>query len=1119
MKRMLINATQKEELRVALVDGQRLFDLDIENAGFEQKKSNIYKGKITRVEPSLEAAFVDYGQERHGFLPLKEVANEYFTIENNDFRNKKLEEGTEVIVQVVKEERGNKGAALTTFISLAGSYLVLMPNNSRAGGISRRIDGDDRANLKAILAELDLPDGMGIIIRTAGLGKSSEEIQWDLSVLIKQWQAIIKVSEVGKAPFLIHQESDVVICAIRDHLRGDINEILVDDESVWKKTRQYLSIISPEFVNKVKLYQNDVPLFSKYQVESQIENAFRREVSLPSGGSIVIDATEALTAIDINSAKATKGGDIEETALNTNLEAADEIARQMRLRDLGGLMVIDFIDMNQNRNQREVEARLKEAVKSDRARIQIGRISRFGLLEMSRQRLSSSLSDSSSHICKRCQGTGKIRDDESLSLSILRLIEEEALKQFTKSVHTLVPIKIASYLLNEKRSDIKRIEETHNVTIMVIPNSNMQTPEYKVYRLREDSQLDNILSYDLPSFYEQDESNNLFESLNREIKSQNQSQIPALNVETILEQCEEKPAPKSNKPSLLTRIMAKISSLFAKKEEKPTAKKGKNKGKGRNQAKKRTQRRNNVVKSTPQTKVVEVAVKKKEVTKASEEVQTQAPAQNQQDQKTVNKPKQTVKQRRERRNLQKKVRVEPISQGNVETPVLVKESDVQINIQTDIQKEQAVSKKEQKRIERLKTEKEQHQQKVSSKATEIAVAEPEENNETVAIRPVTSDNIIEPKPETNRVSSEALHIETPEETSENLENIQKEPSPKKSAEDDILTFEVNEPSESVEQNVQDLSETSNDRKSKGGRRLRSKYGRFNRNSVNNHQNRTADTDELLQDFDAKVKESHQEIQTETVSVDSQIKSEETQTIAEKVVIKDEVKTTESEVTSSQKEDTIPLIKKDINHLKDGESIRNTLQGSPQKITGIPKMAQFLPAAMQRAVASSHGKKSAVVPATTLFDKPVKKIPMPFGGYVTVQSDRNLVAEKDQRVKQEQEALKQAQQKAANLKKALLASEQKDTSSQIVENSWNNEEQKIKELSYSVYQSNYTFNGECGTVSRVTHTKGEVTEITELPKTYLYSPKIWQDSRYYFVGKGMAGHQSASSHSSSPARRV
>ena len=574
MKRMLINATQKEELRVALVDGQRLFDLDIESPGHEQKKANIYKGKITRVEPSLEAAFVDYGAERHGFLPLKEIAREYFP-DDYVFQGRPnirdiLSEGQEVIVQVNKEERGNKGAALTTFVSLAGSYLVIMPNNPRAGGISRRIEGDERTELKEALSSLDVPEGVGLIVRTAGVGKSPEELQWDLKVLLHHWEAIKQASQNRPAPFLIHQESDVIVRAIRDYLRRDIGEILIDSPKVFEKAKEHIKLVRPDFINRVKLYQGEVPLFSHYQIESQIESAFQREVRLPSGGSIVIDVTEALTAIDINSARSTRGGDIEETALNTNLEAADEIARQLRLRDLGGLVVIDFIDMTPVRHQREVENRIRDAVRQDRARIQISRISRFGLLEMSRQRLSPSLGESSHHICPRCQGTGKVRDNESLSLSILRLIEEEALKENTKQVHTIVPVQIASYLLNEKRKAISNIEKRHTVDVIVAPNEAMETPHFSVFRLRDGEEV-NELSYNLAKIHcEKDESTE--ESLvSRNVETTVVAEQPAVESAAVaLSISEAAPTPvehKSNEPSLLAKIIAKIKGLFASESE------------------------------------------------------------------------------------------------------------------------------------------------------------------------------------------------------------------------------------------------------------------------------------------------------------------------------------------------------------------------------------------------------------------------------------------------------------------------------------------------------------------------------------------------------------------------
>jgi len=490
MKRMLINATQPEELRVALVDGQRLYDLDIETPSREQKKSNIYKGKITRVEPSLEAAFVDYGADRHGFLPLKEVAPSVFCKQPPEGKRLEikdvLKEGQEILIQIAKEERGTKGAALTTFISLAGRYLVLMPNNPRAGGISRRIEGDDRSELRAVLDSLTIPDGMGMIVRTAGVGKSDEELQWDMDYLARVWEAIESAAPEKAAPFLIYQESNIIIRAIRDYLRPDIGEILIDDEDVYNNAREFMQQVMPHNLNKIKRYEDAVPLFTRYQIESQIEAAFQHELRLPSGGSIVIDPTEALVSIDINSSRATKGSDIEETALTTNLEAADEIARQLRLRDMGGLVVIDFIDMTPSRNQREVENRIREALKKDRARIQVGRISRFGLLEMSRQRLRPSLGESSQHTCPRCSGLGSIRSVESLSLSILRIIEEDAMKEQTAQIIAQLPVDVATYLLNEKREIVSAIEKRQNVRILLIANSSLEIPNYTVQRQRAD---------------------------------------------------------------------------------------------------------------------------------------------------------------------------------------------------------------------------------------------------------------------------------------------------------------------------------------------------------------------------------------------------------------------------------------------------------------------------------------------------------------------------------------------------------------------------------------------------------------------------------------------------------
>ncbi len=488
MKRMLINATQAEELRVAIVDGQTLYDIDIEQPSREQKKSNIYKGRITRLEPSLEAAFVEYGGDRHGFLPLKEISRDYFQagVDHNKATIKELlREGQEVVVQVDKEERGNKGAALTTFISLAGRYMVLMPNSPTAGGVSRRIEGEDRAALKEALDKLNIPDDMGVIIRTAGVGRDAEELQWDLDYLLQVWRSIAEAALTKPAPFLIYQESRLIVRALRDYLRSDIGEILVDTEELYETAREFMQQVMPQTLRKLKHYKDDIPLFNRFQIESQIEAIYERNVRLPSGGSIVVDQTEALTAIDVNSSRATKGSDIEETAFQTNLEAAEEVARQLRLRDLGGLVVIDFIDMSSNKHQREVENRLQNALKYDRARVQLGRISRFGLMEMSRQRLRPSLGESSQIVCPRCDGHGRMRSVESLSLSIIRVAEEHAMKENTGQVLVQAPVEIANFLLNEKRGALREIETRHDAPIIIVADEQMQTPHYEVTRLRE----------------------------------------------------------------------------------------------------------------------------------------------------------------------------------------------------------------------------------------------------------------------------------------------------------------------------------------------------------------------------------------------------------------------------------------------------------------------------------------------------------------------------------------------------------------------------------------------------------------------------------------------------------
>ncbi len=505
MKRILINATQPEELRVAMVDGQRLYDLDIELPSRERKKANIYKARITRVEPSLEAVFVNFGAERHGFLPFKEIARSAIGAPEEtdkpirDF----LKEGQQLLVQVEKEERGNKGAALTTYISLAGRYLVLMPNNPRAGGVSRRIEGEDRAELREALADLKIPEGMGVIARTAGVGRTTEELQWDLDYMTSLWAAILEASSEAQAPALIHQESNVIIRALRDHMRNDVGEVVIDDETVYRQAQEFVERVMPNSLRKLRHYADPVPLFNRFQIEGQIESAFDRNVGLAAGGALVIDHTEALISIDVNSARSTKGGDIEETAFHTNLEAAEEVARQLRIRDLGGLIVIDFIDMSSNRHQREVETRLRKALEMDRARVQVGRISRFGLLEMSRQRLRSSLGESSHITCPRCQGQGQIRSVESLALSILRLVEEEAMKERTSIVLAQVPVDVGTFLLNEKRDSLADIEERHDVDISILPSNQLLTPHYTVRRIRDDGQEDELAGKSSYQFVEE----------------------------------------------------------------------------------------------------------------------------------------------------------------------------------------------------------------------------------------------------------------------------------------------------------------------------------------------------------------------------------------------------------------------------------------------------------------------------------------------------------------------------------------------------------------------------------------------------------------------------------------
>lgn len=572
MKRMLINATQPEELRVALVDGQRLYDLDIESTTKTQKKSNIYKAKVVRIEPSLEAAFVDYGSERHGFLPFKEIARSYFDAQREaegrtgrfNVRDE-IKEGQEFIVQIEKIERGNKGAALTTFISLAGRYLVAMPNNPRAGGVSRQIEGNDRNEAKESMANLDIPENMGVILRTAGIGKSGEELQWDLDYLTQLWTAISDAASSKPAPFLIYEESEVIIRAIRDYLRKDIIEIWIDDADVHKRCYDFMKMVMPQNLEKLKYYKEADPLFTRYQIESQIESAYSREVRLPSGGELIIDHTEALISIDINSARATAGSDIEETATNTNLEAAEEIARQLRLRDLGGLIVIDFIDMLSNRNQREVENRLRDHLKVDRARVQVGRISRFGLLEMSRQRLRPSLGESSHQLCPRCNGQGTIRGVKSLALSVLRILEEEAMKDLTAKVIALLPVDTATFLLNEKREAVAEIEQRLDVQIIIAPDPSKETPQYSVERIRmSDAEAEaKKNSYDLP----EKETPQALDTQNTTTHKTKKDQPAISQIVPTTPKPDSKPVKKDNPKGLISRIFGSLFGIPEEKEE------------------------------------------------------------------------------------------------------------------------------------------------------------------------------------------------------------------------------------------------------------------------------------------------------------------------------------------------------------------------------------------------------------------------------------------------------------------------------------------------------------------------------------------------------------------------
>lgn len=682
MKRMLINATQLEEVRVALVDGQKLYDLDIESPQHANKKANIYKGTITRIEPSLEAAFVDYGVERHGFLPLKEIAKEYYPAGTNFSDHAQvrsaLKEGQEVIVQIEKEERGLKGAALTTFVSLAGSYLVLMPNNPRAGGISRRIEGEDRTELKAALKGLTVPDGMGVIVRTAGVGKSAEELEWDLSILTKLWGMIKQAAATRPAPFLIHQESNIALRAIRDYLRPDIGEILVDSTDAYKQILHYIELVRPEFASKVHLYNGDIPLFSKFQIESQIDTAYKREVRLPSGGAIVIDPTEALTSIDVNSAKATRGGDIEETALQTNIEAAEEIARQLRLRDVGGLVVIDFIDMSPLKNQREIENRMREAVRQDRARIQFSRLSRFGLLEMSRQRLRPSLEESSSHVCPMCNGQGTCRDTSSLALSILRLIEEEAHKENAGDVFAIASVEVATFILNEKRAALAAIEERTKTRITIVPEKTYMPQEYTVNRCIQTptSKESNINSLEVLRDLDKEnrkKAENFLENpfLKKVVENsgitQNTSDTPAINADIlsstmstpkVAPKKETKPQrkqAKNSEPSLIDSIKSFLGTIFGSNEKKEPPKKNSRQGQRKNSS--RGPRTTEGQKNRPARKARPAKTERPERQERAEKAEKQERTPRNEAERENAKTQRTPKQSRQKRNAEESQQV------------------------------------------------------------------------------------------------------------------------------------------------------------------------------------------------------------------------------------------------------------------------------------------------------------------------------------------------------------------------------------------------------------------------------------------------------------------------------
>lgn len=1043
MKRMLINATQKEELRVALVDGQKLFDLDIESPGHEQKKANIYKGKITRVEPSLEAAFVDYGAERHGFLPLKEISREYFP-EGYVFQGRPnirdiIKEGQEVIVQVGKEERGNKGAALTTFISLAGSYLVLMPNNPRAGGISRRIEGDERLELKEALDSLTVPDDVGLIVRTAGVGKSPEELQWDLKVLLHHWEAIKKAAESRPAPFLIHQESDVIVRAIRDYLRRDIGEILIDNKKIFEKAKNHIRLVRPDFISRVRLYEGEVPLFSHYQIESQIESAFQREVRLPSGGSIVIDVTEALTAIDINSSRATRGGDIEETALNTNLEAADEIARQLRLRDLGGLIVIDFIDMTPVRHQREVENRIREAVRQDRARIQFGRISRFGLLEMSRQRLSPSLSEASSHVCPRCQGTGKVRDNDSIALSILRLLEEEAIKENSVQVHTIVPVEIASYLLNEKRRAISDIEKRHDVQVVVVPTESMQTPHFSVYRLRE-NEIMPTLSYDLAKRYQEREEQNamIHQPAEEALVTRNE---PVITVESVLQSSAlnlaSAPMPSTpEKPSLLKRavsgIVAKIKGVFAQEEEKVPEKKPRNTQAKRNPRDRRQQRRDRP--------------------NRNEQRQDQRQEQQRQDRKLSQEAKEVQTDAKKRREV-------------VEEVVSIAERP-----QREIQREQRdVAKVTERR-----------QRRDLRKKVRIENSEPKQTaGQSAEVANLVADNNVVAETVVNTATQNAPHLTSSPEKA-------KQPFSQPVAESQAVVSAETKQSDSIDTELTPntaVKEQATDSRENGRQRRVSRHLR-----VGNQRRR----------------ERREEVKSGVPSMPLTAAVASPEFASGKIWVK---------VCDT------PKVAEKVNFLSVDEMLQQQAQGESQAVS-----------------VSEHREQARELKAKP---NPEAKFAVPFGEVVSQKTDRDLVSENHQRKQNDETAsnLTASEKTVKPLSEPSLpfgAVVSQATDRDLVQENHQRRQRVHSDPSQTVqtatietaevatpvavYQSDYQFEGKLGTISRVAHTTSEMS-VAKAPSEQNEPFPItqWQHSKYYFYGKGFAGHSSAVSHVYSVAR--